>query len=126
MTLRRREFLTEGSIVKGSLMDYYHRGEEAFLKRAAVLIKKYAGSYARRVIVHREGGREPYLQYKGENRSDESLEFIISITPSAISKAEIIWWGETARGGRFKGEKEYHFVRLNPDDILDVFKRYFG
>jgi len=109
-----------------SYASYMYWAEEMFLKEALKQIKKIAGGHAEKVEVVRSGGRQPFLTYEGQDKSDMDMEFTCSTFMSSDTEATLIWFGETVMGGRFDDKLKRKIGAFTPSTIASIFKNVFG
>ena len=109
-----------------SYANYLYGADERFLLEAAKLIKKIAGGHAERVDVVRSGGRQPFLTYEGQDRSDLDLDFTCSFFMTSDTEVTFMWFGEKVMTGRFDAKLKRKIGAFTPNTIADIFSNVFG
>lgn len=113
--------------MKGTFAAYLSQAEKAFLEAAAEQIKKIAGGHAEKVSVVQDGPTTlAFLYYKGQDRSDEDMDFSATVTTLKYPNAIISMEWMTVRDGRGKRDANGPAGTLRPEVIVDQFKGIFG
>ena len=123
MTLRKRNYLTEGA--NDSYSTYLRDADAAFLKEVAKGIKRVAGDHAESVEV-KSGISTAWISYKGQDKGDIDLTFIAHLVPVGDFNVKLYWEYDSAMSRDQKNEKTYKIGVMTPEVIINIFKQIFG